>query len=75
MNTAAATIEQARSAKDQARRELAQLPGVVGIGLMRHGAGYAVKVNCAEAMAAQALPEQLSGVPLVIEVVGTIKPL
>lgn len=68
-----ATLEAARSAKDEAARQLADKADVVGIGLTKtKRGGYAVKVNVRKAPA-EAMPESVQGVPLLIEVVGTIR--
>ena len=74
--TKAATLEDARSAKAEAKRQLAAKADVVGIGLTKAktGGGYAVKVNVnAEKMPAEPVPETVQGVPVVVEVVGTIR--
>ena len=70
----AVTIEQARAAKDAAKAELADVPGVVGIGLTKIGEDYALKVNLSAAPPAGVkLPERIAGVRLSIEVVGQIR--
>jgi hypothetical protein len=67
------TIDQARDAKQGIRAQLkAELP-VVGVGLTKRGADYAVKVNLAQAPAGVRLPTTWRGVPLVFEVVGPIR--
>ena len=66
------SIDAARLAKDMAKQELALVPGLVGIGLTRRGAGYALKINLDHALAADAMPQQVNGVPLVVEIVGPI---
>jgi hypothetical protein len=68
------TIDAARAAKAHAKQRLAGVPGMVGLGLTRQGDGYALKVNL-QAPVKTALPKEVDGVPLVFEVVGTIKPL
>ena len=68
-----ATLEAARSAKDEARRQFADKADVVGVGLTKaKKGGYAVKVNvrCAPV---EPMPDNVQGVPLVVEVVGTIR--
>lgn len=65
------TIDAARAAKDQAKRSLAGVPGIAGIGLTRQGEGYAVKVNLQEDRQ-QLIPHEVAGVPVVVEVVGRI---
>jgi len=70
----AATLEDARSAKAEAKRQLAAKADVVGVGLTKAktGGGYAVKVNVKK-MPAEPVPETVQGVPVVVEVVGTIR--
>lgn len=66
------SISEARLAKDQAKRELANVDGIVGIGLTKKGDGYAVKVNLDHAVKPGTLPSRVHGVPLVVEIVGAI---
>ena len=66
------TLEQARAAKSKAATLLARLP-VVGIGITRIGDGYGLKVNLSESVADDAMPEQVNGVPIKVEVVGAIR--
>lgn len=70
----AATLEDARSAKEEAKRQVAATADVVGVGLTKakKGGGYAVKVNVKKAPDAP-VPATVRGVPLVVEVVGTIR--
>jgi len=72
--TKTATLEDARSAKAEAKRQLAAKADVVGVGLTKAktGGGYAVKVNVKK-MPAEPVPETVQGVPVVVEVVGTIR--
>jgi hypothetical protein len=67
------TIDDARAAKKQAKKELSRVPGLVGVGLTRHAGGYAVKVNLQKALSDKDLPTQIGGVPVVFEIVGGIK--
>lgn len=67
-------LEQARQAKRTLLGELADDERIVGIGIARAGDGYLVKVNLAVA-AAYVVPSTVDGVPVVTEVVGTIRPL
>ena len=71
--TALATLAAARSAKDEARRKLAKIKEIVGVGLTRRGGGYAVKVNLGKSVDTAKLPHDLNGVPLVFEVVGKVR--
>lgn len=70
----AVTIDQARQAKDSAKSMLADVPGIVGLGLTKVGEDYAVKVNLREELPdGVSVPKQIAGVPVLIEVVGTIR--
>jgi hypothetical protein len=67
------TLDQARSAKQQALSAFSQLADVVGVGITRHGDGYAVKVNLRHPPATGVdLPKDIDGVPVQVEVVGSI---
>jgi hypothetical protein len=67
------TIEEARAAKARVMEVFAALAPVVGVGITRIGGGYGVKVNLRETPAPDtALPEAVDGVPVRVEVVGTI---
>ena len=68
-----ATIHDARAAKLQVKKKLSRVPGLVGVGLTRHGDGYAVKVNLQKALQGKQFPTEIAGVPLVFEIVGGIK--
>jgi hypothetical protein len=70
--TKAATLEAARSAKEEAKRQFADKADVVGVGLTKARGGYAVKVNLRK-KPAKPVPETVQGVPVVVEVVGTIR--
>jgi hypothetical protein len=70
----AISIEQARAAKDAAKTALAAIPGVVGIGITKIGGDYALKVNLSAALPPGVrLPDDIAGVPLRVELVGTIR--
>lgn len=73
MPEAPATIESARAAKEEAKRRLAGRTDIVGIGVTRHGKGYAVKVNLGNAVDTATLPQTVNGVPVIFEVVGGIR--
>ena len=66
-----ATLDEARAAKEKVRAPLADRPEVTGIGITRHGAGYAVKVDLAKAC--DAVPPEVGGVPVRAEIVGRIR--
>lgn len=73
MKAAPTTIKAARAAKDETKRRLANRAGVVGVGLTRRGAGYVVKVNLGTPVNRASIQQALSGLPVVCEVVGTIR--
>jgi hypothetical protein len=67
------SLEQARAAKESAKALLADLPGVVGIGITKVGEDYALKVNLrAPLPAGVTAPERIGDVPVRVEVVGPI---
>jgi hypothetical protein len=67
------SLEQARAAKESAKALLADLPGVVGIGITKVGEDYALKVNLrAPLPAGVTAPVRIGDVPVRVEVVGTI---
>jgi hypothetical protein len=67
------SLEQARAAKESAKALLADLPGVVGIGITKVGGDYALKVNLrAPLPPGVVVPERIGDVPVRVEVVGKI---
>ena len=68
-----ATLDEARNAKRKAVLQLARLPQVNGIGVVRLQGGYGLKVNLAEEMAPGTIPETVDDVPLQVVVVGRIR--
>lgn len=68
-----ATIEQARAAKEKVVAMLAALPELRGIGIALLGVGFGVKVNLDAAVAD--IPEEVDGVPVVVEVVEDVLPI
>jgi hypothetical protein len=68
------TLERARAAKEVARRRFEAIGKVVGIGITRVDGTYALKINLAEPVQpGTELPTEIDGVPLRIEVTGTIR--
>jgi hypothetical protein len=68
-----ATLEEARAAKARVLKELHDLPGLAGVGIMAVGAGYGVKINLKQIPAPNVeLPSQIGQVPVVIEVIGVV---
>ncbi len=69
------TRADARAAKSVLAESLGGDPGIVGIGLARRRSDYVLKVNLADPGAAVRVPEDVDGVQVVTEVVGTIRAL
>ena len=69
-------LQEARAAKEKAKIIFRHLGQVCGIGITRQGDSYAVKVNL-ETTPAQGLklPEEIDGVPIVVQVTGPIRKL
>jgi hypothetical protein len=66
-------LEQARAAKPRVLAAFEQLATVVGVGVTRVDGGYGVKVNLQASPAdSGTLPSSVDGVPVRVEVVGTI---
>ena len=68
------TLEKAQAAKKVALRLFETLDGVVGVGITRLGGQYAVKVNLSAPVApGTELPTEIDGVPVRVEVTGSIR--
>ncbi len=67
-----ADLHQARAAKERLRSEIAERPGVSGIGVTPDADGYAVQVNVQRRNDAAALPESVDGVRVQVRVTGPI---
>lgn len=67
------SLDAARAAKAQAQETFAALAPVVGVGITRIGGVYGLKVNLQQAPGADvALPTEIAGVPVRVEIVGKI---
>lgn len=67
------SLDQARSAKQNAFTTFSRLVEVIGVGITRHEDGYAVKVNLRVPPAEGIdLPSTIDGVPVCVEVTGPI---
>ena len=72
----AATIEQARAAKEKLRTLLSGHNAVNGIGIGGGGEGYAVTVNLRRALTpGEHIPAEIDGVPVRTGIVGNIHKL
>ncbi|MDB5290487.1 MAG: hypothetical protein JWL69_1728 [Phycisphaerales bacterium] len=68
------TLDDARAVKGRALEVFGPLAEVVGIGITRIGEGYGLKINLRRPPAPGVnLPEEVDGVPVNVEVVGTIR--
>lgn len=68
------TLEDVRSVKPKALRVFGEKAAVVGVGITEVEGGYGLKVNLREAPEAGVdLPKTLDGVPVRIEIVGTLR--
>ena len=68
------TLERVRAAKKATEKTFSALAKVVGIGITRIGGVYGLKVNVESApVTAAALPTEIEGIPVHVEVVGTVK--
>ncbi|MEX2282030.1 MAG: hypothetical protein WEE89_06065 [Gemmatimonadota bacterium] len=65
--------ERARAAKDKAMKRFERLGEVVGVGLTKVGDDYALKVNLKTDRDEKKFPSTIDGVPVRVEVVGTIR--
>lgn len=68
----AATLAEAREAKQKLFRQIAKRRDVNGVGIARDGRGYAIKVNLNEDRRGRELPSEVDGVPVHVEFVGAI---
>jgi hypothetical protein len=68
------SLEQANAAKREALRRFGKLATLTGVGITRVRGEYAVKVNVSEPLDEDAaLPSSIEGVPVRVEVTGTIR--
>lgn len=68
-----ASLEAARAAKSRVAELFRGIGQVVGVGLVSFDQGYGVKVNLARQPRGSAkAPTEIAGVPIQVEVVGTI---
>lgn len=69
-----ATLDMAQRAKPLAVEEFSRFGEVVGVGVVRVGDGYGVKVNFRRSPSAGAnLPTDVDGVPVSVAVVGIVR--
>jgi hypothetical protein len=69
------TLERARAAKGPVLEQFRRLGDVVGVGITRIRNGYAVKVNLSTPLAPGVVaPTEVAGVPVRVEVTGSLSP-
>ena len=66
-------LEDAYAAKALAKQRFSDAKGINGIGIARRGSGYAVKLNFVDEPEIE-IPNQISGVSVIVDVVGQIRP-
>jgi hypothetical protein len=68
------TLDEAQAAKKAALQRFERLGNVVGVGITRVNGEYAVKVNLREPVGPGVeLPTDIDGVPVHVEVTGSIR--
>jgi hypothetical protein len=68
-----ATLGQARTAKRKLAERLRNLAALRGIGIAVLEGGYGVKVNFATRPEAGTVPDDVDGVPVIVDIVGSIR--
>jgi hypothetical protein len=67
-------LQEARAAKERAKKMFRQFGKVNGIGITKQGDSYAVQVNFEETPGkGTPLPQDIDGVPVVVHVIGRIR--
>ncbi len=70
------SLERARQAKQHAADLFGRFGTVVGTGIISIDGGYGIKINLLDQPAEDlVLPERVEGVPVKVEVVGSVRPL
>jgi hypothetical protein len=70
-----ATLAEAEAAKETLKARLFPLPELRGIGIALLDDGFGVKVNLSSWPEGLIVPDEVDGVPVIVEIVGTIRPL
>jgi hypothetical protein len=65
-------LERAELATEKLSLQLADLGELRGIGIAILSEGYAIKLNLSQAIAHDLIPDEVDGVPVIVEIVGTI---
>ena len=70
-----ATLAAAEAAKENLALLLEGLPGLRGIGIAVLDDGFGVKVNLSREPVDASVPNDVDGVPVIVDIVGTIESL
>lgn len=70
-----ATLAAAEAAKEMLASRLAHFPGLRGIGIAVLDEGFGVKVNLSGTPEEAGVPNDVDGVPVIVDIVGTIESL
>jgi hypothetical protein len=68
-----ASLERALAAKEKLRRMVGDSPDVCGIGIAALPDGFGVKLNLRRTPEPGTIPDDVDGVPVIVDVVGSIK--
>ena len=69
-----ATLQEAEAAKRKLRERLSGISAIRGIGIATLRRGYGIKVNLLDQSARHLVPDDIDGVPVIVDVVGIISP-
>jgi len=69
-----ASLQEAEAAKRILRERLTGISTIRGIGIATLGRGYGVKVNLLDRSARHLVPDDIDGVPVIVDIVGIISP-
>ena len=70
-----ATLAAAEAAQEKLVARLGSLPGLRGIGIAPLDKGFCIKLNLAAMPAGEELPDDVDGVPVIVDIVGSVRPL
>ena len=70
-----ATLAAAEAAMELLAARLAHLPELRGMGIAVLEHGFAVKLNLSRTPEGTVMPDDVDGVPVIVDIVGTIDPL
>jgi hypothetical protein len=68
----AVDLQRAQAAQDRLVEKLGKRPEVNGVGIARADGGYVIKVNLRRDSAREAIPKEVDGVTVRVQIVGRI---